>query len=45
MGWDGVPKVAFNYLYIPCGFKDKVFIYLFKYVVKNCHQIAMGFKF
>ena len=46
MGWmDGTgyllcPLVFF----ILCGYIDKVYLYLFTHVIKNCHQHCYGFQ-
>ena len=42
MGWDGVSKVFFNFLYTSWVYRPC--IYLLIYVIKFCHQHSYGFQ-
>ena len=42
MGWDGVSKVSFNFLYTLCVCRSCLYAPI--YVIKTCHQRTYGFQ-
>ena len=44
MGWDGLSKVSFKYLYTLWAYRTCIYLLICIYILKNCHQHSYGFQ-